>query len=932
MFRNRCRNLGVVLGPRRVAIFVALIPAMSFLSTESLATGEQREFDPPVAATVHKAAGETIEVLIQSIDAEGFTVSSKGQTSVIAWRELTAKDVFALHEKILTNPKGLDWFNLGRLLWQFPDGKKQALTAFALAQEMEPLLKEAIKDAQKGTPANPTTQASTSENALDYLAWLPESARAVTCMTMDAQGNTWIGTEDDGVYLRRAATCSGRQLSHYTSDDGIGDNDIFAIKCDRTGRVWIGHARHGVSVFRNGRWKNYDVPDGPISDRVWAIVECPVDGDIWIAGNAGLTRYSITKDTWRHYTPGLVPYADRICSMAFDGKGRLFAATDCQGLVKGEPEGGEYRSWTHIRGPEKTPQASRGKGLPSGLLNDVLVAADQSVWAATDGGLAWSQDAGATWQFLRGEEWIQKVRGLRSAPATSVEEGTKAGLLPEDYLTCLAEDRQGNIWMGFYGQGLGFLDPVTFKVTRLDKKSQGWKSGVVSCILPQQDGSLLIGDYCGGAARLRRPTAAPATVLPLATSKPAANPQPGRFPATASPPTLPELNALCKELWTVPVPDEENGAIVVPMPDDWRTQGKWLGRYGRYWACICAIDSPNDYLWGAGAAQVQYRAGMGSNHEPGDSQRYWVNRLYTDESRVLEMPPVYMDSRLQKKLTTPNFNRREACWDDHGEAYPRYQEGPDLVGSLDIPSGKFILSFYFQNEGVHFAGSAVRDYILSLRVLAEGQTSIEEAADQPALAETRVHDFYHGVYKRFFVQGPIRIGYKVDRNYSVNAILSGIMLDLPEECPPPYFLTDSKWEEARRNRDAKLVQIAADRRERPQALEYKTEKEAALAAMKQLRDLQDLNPKWWAGHSRKFYVSLFCWLKACKPDPEILAGRAQCCHALCLFDPWENYQGKLGLTTARWIEQQLKWDGHTATSSGAGNRTVAGFVEETLKK
>ena len=99
-----------------------------------------------------------------------------------------------------------------------------------------------------------------------------------------------------------------------------------------------------------------------------------------------------------------------------------------------------------------------------------------------------------------------------------------------------------------------------------------------------------------------------------------------------------------------------------------------------------------------------------------------------------------------------------------------------------------------------------------------------------------------------------------------------------------------------------------------------------------MQDLQDLNPKWWAAHSRKFYVSLFCWLKACKPDQEVLAGRSQCCHALCLFDQWENYQGKFGLATARSVEHQLKWDGKTASFSGAGNRVVSRFVEETHKK
>ena len=79
-------------------------------------------------------------------------------------------------------------------------------------------------------------------------------------------------------------------------------------------------------------------------------------------------------------------------------------------------------------------------------------------------------------------------------------------------------------------------------------------------------------------------------------------------------------------------------------------------------------------------------------------------------------------------------------------------------------------------------------------------------------------------------------------------------------------------------------------------------------------------------------MPLFRWLKTCKPDPETIALRAQCCHELALFGQMENCQDKLGLTTARWIEQQLKWDGKTNSFSGQGYRVVSRFVEDRLKK
>ena len=217
---------------------------------------------------------------------------------------------------------------------------------------------------------------------------------------------------------------------------------------------------------------------------------------------------------------------------------------------------------------------------------------------------------------------------------------------------------------------------------------------------------------------------------------------------------------------------------------------------------------------------------------------------------------------------------------------------------------------------------------LGLAAGGRSPSSIRETAYPPVVAETRVNDFYHGVYKKFLVHGPARIRYKVDKNYSINIALSGIMLDLTEECPPPYFQTEARWQEVCRSREVTLERTAAARGEGTPAPQYTTEKEAVLAAMGQLQDLQDLNPKWWAAHSRTHYVSLFRWLKARGTDGETLEGRAQCCNALALFDQWEDCQGQLGLTSARSIEKQLKWDGTTPSSSGAELRMISKFIED----
>ncbi|MDQ3812446.1 MAG: hypothetical protein M3347_00685, partial [Armatimonadota bacterium] len=76
-------------------------------------------------------------------------------------------------------------------------------------------------------------------------------------------------------------------------------------------------------------------------------------------------------------------------------------------------------------------------------------------------------------------------------------------------------------------------------------------------------------------------------------------------------------------------PGQENQFVVTALDDDWMTQGDWLGRYGRYWACLAAMLSPQDYVWGAGWQKVDYNSRIGPNATKDDTIRYWVHWLYT---------------------------------------------------------------------------------------------------------------------------------------------------------------------------------------------------------------------------------------------------------------------------------------------------------------
>ncbi len=198
---------------------------------------------------------------------------------------------------------------------------------------------------------------------------LPIDAKFVVSSAIDSGGAIWIGTEDQGVWRVSEGTAA-----HFTTADGLGDDDAYAIAVDLQGRAWVGHSSHGVSVFDGaGHWRNYDVTSGPWGSRVFSIAVCPIDGDVWIATEAGLTRYAPRTDTWSNIdrTSGLP--ANETNALAFNAKGDLFAGLQCGGIAIARRSDG-YRTWRSTSGPDQMPTTPTGDGLPTPLVNALIVA------------------------------------------------------------------------------------------------------------------------------------------------------------------------------------------------------------------------------------------------------------------------------------------------------------------------------------------------------------------------------------------------------------------------------------------------------------------------------------------------------------------------------------------------------------------------------
>lgn len=72
-------------------------------------------------------------------------------------------------------------------------------------------------------------------------------------MHEDRQGNLWIGTRGDGLYVMDAG---GRTVGHYTHNDdlySISNNDIYDIAEDEAGNIWIATWGGGVNLVKSDK-------------------------------------------------------------------------------------------------------------------------------------------------------------------------------------------------------------------------------------------------------------------------------------------------------------------------------------------------------------------------------------------------------------------------------------------------------------------------------------------------------------------------------------------------------------------------------------------------------------------------------------------------------------------------------------------------------
>jgi signal transduction histidine kinase/ligand-binding sensor domain-containing protein len=274
----------------------------------------------------------------------------------------------------------------------------------------------------------------------------------VIAMLETKSGVLAMGTSSDGLFL----LFPNRAVLHFNHANGFPSDWIRCLHEDREGTLWVGAGSVGLLALQPGKIETLNAPEN-WQGRLALSVATARDGALWV-GSEGAGLYRFQNGGWQNFAERAGISNSYVWCVSEDAQGRMWAGTWGGGMFvqKGDrfviPPGLEYIN---------VPMASMVH-TPGGV-----------TWIGTASGLL-RYEAGAV-------KWF----------------GEKDGLKIPDVRTIL-QDREGTVWFGMIGGGLGRL-----KDGRLDQlfKADGLVSDYIQCLHLDADGALWIGSFGSGLNR-----------------------------------------------------------------------------------------------------------------------------------------------------------------------------------------------------------------------------------------------------------------------------------------------------------------------------------------------------------------------------------------------------------------------------------------------
>ena len=267
-------------------------------------------------------------------------------------------------------------------------------------------------------------------------------------LRVDRDGRLWVGTDGAGVVIWK----NGPQ-QHLSAASGLAGDAIRPILQTRDGAMWIGTRVHGLSRYKDGQWKHLTTREGLADNAVWSMAEAE-NGDVWVgAGAINRCRADASGCTVVRRPQDGLP-GDGVAAIHVARNGDLWLG--CWAGLSRLREG----KWTDWLVKD---------GLPGGVVRAVHEDRDGNLWIGTNDGLARFKDG----------------RFERMGRQTGAANG---------YVRAILEDREGTLWIGGVSSGLTALSDGQFLNIG---ESEGLSPHIALDVLSDAEGTLWVGTSKG---------------------------------------------------------------------------------------------------------------------------------------------------------------------------------------------------------------------------------------------------------------------------------------------------------------------------------------------------------------------------------------------------------------------------------------------------
>jgi GAF domain-containing protein/ligand-binding sensor domain-containing protein len=342
------------------------------------------------------------------------------------------------------------------------------------------------------------------------------SHNIVQAIYEDREGALWIGTNGGGLdRLDREGEPDAdvARFVHHKNDpldgDSLSHDQVWAIQEDREGVLWVGTFGGGLDrvvlpeqATTEGAGRGHvrfehhrNDPNDPASlgsNQIWSLYEDPL-GVVWVGTfGGGANRFDPDKAKFTHYRarpddPDSLS-ENVVWSILEDREGILWVGTSGGGLHGIDRDGGPGS--TEGRPVRFRHDPADPHSLSDDVVWSILEDHDGQLWVGTSSGLDRLVPGKA------GSSGSTGVSGLEDAQFVSY---------PTLPVFTIEQDRDGAIWIGTWGGGLGRLDPETEKLVFYQNDPEDASSlsdDTVVSILQDRDGAIWAGTFDGGLNKL----------------------------------------------------------------------------------------------------------------------------------------------------------------------------------------------------------------------------------------------------------------------------------------------------------------------------------------------------------------------------------------------------------------------------------------------